>query len=70
MTILERCIFCNKIIWPWQNRYLGSTPAHAVCDYSKLKEDIEMFVREGWMDNLTAHHNLLQAELHRYTKIL
>lgn len=29
---MKRCYYCRRMIWSWQRRYLGLTPAHADCD--------------------------------------
>lgn len=36
---MKRCYYCNNFIWPWQNKWLGITPAHASCDAIRFIAD-------------------------------
>ena len=37
---MKRCYHCHKIVWPWQNQYLGLATAHAICDILKFCDDV------------------------------
>ena len=38
---MKKCYYCKKLLWPWQRQYLGSTPAHASCDFLSFSEATE-----------------------------
>lgn len=45
---MKRCFHCKRIVWPWQNQYLGTTPAHALCDMAAFAKDAnEMLGEQG-----------------------
>lgn len=44
-----RCYFCGKIVWFWQEQYLGLTSAHAECDRIDFNNSLSEFYQEGLM---------------------
>ncbi len=53
-----RCVYCKKIVWPWQKQYMGLTKAHAKCDAKSFKKDILKFAAKGFMTHRQADKNL------------
>lgn len=38
---MDRCYYCEKIIWPWQKRIVAEPMAHTGCDRQDFKKSCE-----------------------------
>jgi len=56
--IFGGCLYCKKVVWPWQKEYLGLTKAHAKCDAKSFKNDIMKFAAKGYMTHRQATDNI------------
>ena len=63
---MKRCSFCKKIVWPWQKQYLGSTPAHAICDLLSFEDHLNECVRSGFIDKELAEKQILKRKTKAY----
>ena len=63
---MDKCYFCKRVIWPWQMRYLGSTPAHAFCDLADFSEAVLFAIEHGLMTAQEARDNYRKKKLHSY----
>lgn len=45
---MEKCVHCKKVIWYWQSRWLGLTPAHSRCDAIEFSAATQKLYQEGF----------------------
>jgi len=60
---MKRCYVCKRFVWPWQNKYLGMTPAHAICDSMAFwRNAVEIVGVDAALDQARLR------DLHAYTR--
>jgi len=63
----QRCYYCHKIVWFWQPQWLGSTPAHARCDFLAFERDTER-IASSFEQSPLARDEWVKDQLEKHSK--
>lgn len=64
---MKRCIYCKKLIWSWQNKYLGLADAHAICESYEFSMGA---IRNGFDVDTVLHMARRRDDAGAYTRSL